>query len=102
MPTFVTVATTAELPSGERMVVEINGKAIAIFNVGDRYYAIADLCTHDEGPLADGELEGVVIECPRHGATFDITTGRVLSMPAINDVPRYETRVVDGEVQIGI
>jgi 3-phenylpropionate/trans-cinnamate dioxygenase ferredoxin component len=98
LSTFVTVATTDEIKPGERMVIEIDMHRIAVFNVGDRYYA----CTHDEGPLAEGELRDTVIECPRHGATFDITTGRALTMPATQSVPRYETRVVDGEVQIAV
>jgi len=102
MPKFVTVATTAELPPGERAVIELDNHYIAIFNVDNRYYAIEDLCTHDDGPLADGELTGYVIECPRHGATFDITTGAVLSFPAVKPVPRYETRVVDGQIQIAV
>ena len=102
MPKFVTVGTTAELPPGERAVVEIDNHYIAIFNVDNHYYAIEDLCTHDDGPLAEGELSDHVIACPRHGATFDITTGAVLSFPAVKPVPRYETRVVDDQVQIVI
>ncbi len=102
MANFVTVATVDELPPGSRTVVEIEGHYVAVFNVDGRYYAIEDRCTHDDGPLAEGELYGTVIECPRHGATFDITTGAVLSMPAIKPVPRYETRVVDGEIQIAV
>lgn len=102
MPTFVTVATTDEIKPGERMVIEVDLHRIAVFCVGDRYYAIEDMCTHDEGPLAEGELQGTVIECPRHGATFDLATGKALTMPATQPVPRYETRVVGGEIQIAI
>src|SRR5450631_3624810 len=94
MPEYVTVAAISELPnSGDRMVVEIDDHYIAIFNVDQKFYAIEDLCTHDDGPLAEGELHGTVIECPRHGATFDVTTGAVLSMPAIQSVPRYEVKI---------
>lgn len=100
MPSYITVASTHELPPGERTVVEINGHYIAIFNVDNHYYAIEDVCTHDDGPLAEGELYGTVIECPRHGATFDITTGAVLSFPAVKPVPRYQTRVEGTDVQI--
>lgn len=102
MPTFITVATTDEIKPGDRMVIEVDMHRIAVFNVDNRYYAIEDMCTHDEGPLAEGELRGTVIECPRHGATFDITNGKALTMPATQPAPRYETRVVDGEVQIAI
>lgn len=100
MAEYITVAQTSELPSGERIVVEVKGHYVAIFNVGGTYYAIEDLCTHDDGPLAEGELDGTDIECPRHGARFDIRTGAVLSMPAITPVPRYEVRVQGDEVQI--
>ncbi len=100
--TYVTVATTDELQPGNRTVVEVNGHYIAVFNVDQHYYAIEDVCTHDDGPLAEGELYGTVIECPRHGATFDITTGAVLSFPAIRPVTRYETRVEGSDVQIAI
>ena len=100
MPAYVTVATTAELMSGQRTVVEVNDHYIAIFNVDNKLYAIEDVCTHDDGPLAEGYLEGTTIECPRHGAHFDIRTGAVLSMPAIKPVPRYEVRVNGDEIQI--
>lgn len=102
MTRFITVATTEEVKPGDRIVLEVEAHVIALFNVDNRYYAIEDLCTHDEGPLAEGELDGTVIECPRHGAKFDITTGAVLSMPAVVPVPRYETRVEGNQVQIGL
>lgn len=101
MTDFVTVATTDELSPGERLVVEINRKWIAIFNVGGQYYAIEDMCTHDGGELADGELIGCEIVCSRHGARFDLRDGHVTHPPALVDVPSYETRIVGNEVQIG-
>ncbi len=100
MPEFVTVATTDEVKAGERIVVEVDDHYIAIFNVDSRYYAIEDVCTHDNGPLAEGTLEGTTIECPRHGARFDITTGKVLSMPAVKDVPRYQLQINGDNIQI--
>ncbi|MBZ0279699.1 MAG: non-heme iron oxygenase ferredoxin subunit [Anaerolineae bacterium] len=98
---FITVATTSEIPLGERIVVEIGRRWIAIFNVDGQYYAIEDRCTHDDGPLAEGELHDCIIECPRHGATFDIRTGKVLSAPALVDVPAFTVRVNNDEIQIG-
>lgn len=100
MPEIVTIGSAAELPPGERAVIEIGSHAIVVFNVDNRYYAIEDLCTHDDGPLADGELDGLIIECPRHGAQFDISSGAVRRLPAVKPVPRYEIRVVDGQLQI--
>lgn len=100
MAEYTTVATTAEVSVGERIVVEVKDHYVAIFNVDGKYYAIEDVCTHDDGPLAEGELYGTVIECPRHGATFDITTGKVLSFPAIKDVPAYAVQVQGEDIQI--
>ena len=100
MAEFITVATIDEIPPGERMVVELGRHWVAIFNVDGTYYAIEDVCSHDDGPLAEGELTGCIIECPRHGATFDITNGKVLTAPAIVDVPTYAVRVQGDNIQI--
>jgi 3-phenylpropionate/trans-cinnamate dioxygenase ferredoxin subunit len=102
MAEFITVAYAADFQSGDRIVVEIKGHNVAVFKVGDNFYAIEDLCTHDDGPLAEGDLHDTVIECPRHGATFDIRTGKVLSFPAITDVPHYDVKLIGDEVQIQI
>lgn len=100
MPEYVTVAKAADIASGERIVVEVKDRFIAIFNVGGTYYAIEDVCTHDDGPLAEGDLHEFEIECPRHGARFDIRTGKALSMPATQDVERFEVRVEGDDLQI--
>ncbi|PJF34805.1 MAG: biphenyl 2,3-dioxygenase [Candidatus Thermofonsia Clade 1 bacterium] len=100
MPEYVTVAKASEIKPGERIVVEVKERYIAIFNVSGAYYAIEDVCTHDDGPLAEGELHGFEIECPRHGARFDIRSGKVLSMPAVQDVARFEVRLEGDDLQI--
>lgn len=100
MVEFVTVAKTDEIKPGERLIIEFGRTWVAIFNVDGKYYAIEDVCPHDDGPLAEGELRGCVIECPRHGATFDITTGKVLTAPALVDVPTYAVQVKDNEIQL--
>jgi nitrite reductase/ring-hydroxylating ferredoxin subunit len=97
---YVTVATTDDIPVGDRIVVELGRHWVAIFNVDGQYYAIEDVCPHDDGPLAEGVLDNCVIECPRHGAKFDITTGKVLAPPALVDVPTYQIRVEGGDIQI--
>lgn len=102
MANFVKVAETGEIGPGERRVVEIDGLFIAVFNVGGNYYAIEDVCTHDDGPLAEGELDGYQIECPRHGARFDIRDGKVLSFPAVTPVPRYEVKVEEDDVLVDV
>lgn len=99
---FLDVASVDELKNGERMFLEIDGIPIVVLNIGDQYFAIGDLCSHDEGPLGEGELHNYELGCPRHGATFDVRSGRVLSLPAIVDIPAYPTRVVDGQLQIGL
>lgn len=99
---FITVASQAELPPGERIIIDIDGQAIAVFNIAGMYFAISDVCSHDDGPVAEGELVDHQIECPRHGARFDVRTGQALSLPAVVDIPAYPVRVLDGEVQIGL
>ena len=99
---YVAVATKDELPNGARKLLEIDGRPIAVFNVAGEYYAIADVCSHDDGPVAEGELEGYEIECPRHGARFEVRDGKVLSFPAIVDIPAYPVRVEGEEILVGL
>ena len=100
MAEWFTVAQSEALGPGERDVFDVEGYYIAVFNVGGTYYAIEDACTHDNGPLAEGELDGIEIECPRHGARFDLRTGEALSLPAVTPAKRFEVRVQDGAVQV--
>ncbi|RKH84749.1 non-heme iron oxygenase ferredoxin subunit [Corallococcus praedator] len=104
MKSFVAVLDLASDPlvSGERIVLEVQNHWVAIFNISDNYYAIEDVCTHDGGPLADGELDGVEIACPRHGARFDVKTGKHLGFPATKDAPHYLTRVQNNVLEIAI
>ena len=97
---WITVATTDDLPNGTRRILEIDGEPVAVFNIAGTYYAIADVCSHDDGPVAEGELDGFEIECPRHGARFDVRSGKVLTFPAIVDIPSYQVRLEGNEVQI--
>lgn len=99
---YVPVAPESELGNGERLFIEIDDYPIVIFNIAGSYFAIADLCSHDDGPLGDGELEGHIISCPRHGANFDIRNGKVLSLPAITDIPTYPVRIKAGDIFVGI
>lgn len=97
---FVTVAKVGEIPEGGVKVARIGDMPVAVFRLADGYYALEDVCTHDGGELASGFLEGDVIECPRHGARFDVKTGAVRSLPATAPVPRYEVKVVGDEIQV--
>ncbi len=76
MAGWLTVARAGEVPEGQVKVVTLGGRRLALCNVNGQHYAIDDVCTHDGGPLDQGELDGEEIECPRHGARFDVTTGR--------------------------
>lgn len=99
---YVSIGPDAELPEGKRIFVEIDQLLIAIFRVAGRLFAIADVCSHDDGPLGDGDLEGYEIVCPRHGARFDIRTGKATSLPAVIDIPSYPVRIVDGQIEVGL
>lgn len=100
MPEFITVATTDELKPGDRLVVEIDDRWVVVFNVGGEFYAIDDMCTHEEYYLSEGTLDGYSIECAKHGACFDVRTGEVLAPPAVVPVKTYQARVVGDEVQV--
>ena len=98
---YFPVAQEEELTDGERLFVEIDGVPIVMFRIGGKLYAISDACSHDDGPLGDGELEGMRIICPRHGAQFDVQTGKALSLPAVQDISAYPVRIVDHTIEIG-
>ncbi|HUE76258.1 MAG TPA: non-heme iron oxygenase ferredoxin subunit [Chloroflexota bacterium] len=102
MGEFVTVASTAEIPPGQSKRVVVKGKEIAIFNTGEGYHATGDVCSHDEASLSEGELFGNVVECPLHGARFDVRTGKALSLPAVYPVPTYTLRVEDDAIKVEI
>jgi 3-phenylpropionate/trans-cinnamate dioxygenase ferredoxin subunit len=99
---FVQIAAENEVGDGERLFVEIDKQPIVVFRVAGKLFAIGDVCSHDDGPLGDGEIEGDEIICPRHGARFDIHTGKVRSLPAVMDIPAYPVRVRNGQIEIGI
>ena len=99
---FLEIAPSSELPDGERLFVEIGGKPIVIFKIAGQYFSIADICSHDDGPVGEGKLDGYNITCPRHGAQFDVRTGKVVQMPAVVDIPAYPVRLMDGMIQLGI
>jgi 3-phenylpropionate/trans-cinnamate dioxygenase ferredoxin subunit len=98
---FLQIVEQSELPPGERLFVEVEGVPIVLFNVGGQFYAIGDVCTHDDGPLGEGELDGYCIRCPRHGARFDIRNGKALSLPAVEDTLSFPVRVVNGWIELG-
>ena len=101
MGEFVRAASTAEIAPGTCRLVVLKGKEIVLFNVGD-FYALGDLCTHEEGPLCEGEVEGFEVTCPWHGAKFDIRTGEVLQDPAYDAVARHNVRVTGAAIEVEV
>jgi 3-phenylpropionate/trans-cinnamate dioxygenase ferredoxin subunit len=99
---FTKVAPAKDITPGKMHVFTVKGQKIALANIGGLFYSIEDRCTHDDGPVAEGELRDAVIECPRHGATFDVKTGAALSMPAVVPVKTFETQVKDGDVYVNL
>ena len=100
MSSFVKVATRAELPPGAKNWSRSTAEPLPCSTSTVRFYAIDDVCTHDGGPLAEGELIGCEIECPRHGARFDVRTGRPLCMPAIEPVAVHAVEVRGDDIYV--
>jgi 3-phenylpropionate/trans-cinnamate dioxygenase ferredoxin subunit len=101
--TTISVCKLAELPQGEMRLVEVDGRKIGVFHCGDgELRAIEDRCSHDDGPLAEGEFDpaACTVECPRHGSLFDITTGKPKTLPAYRPVETFEVRVEDDQVKL--
>ena len=101
MADFVKVATVEEIPVGKSKLVEVDFVRVALFNLEGKIHAIEDVCTHDGGPLVEGEiLDGCQVMCPRHGARFDIRTGAALSFPAFEATNTYEVKIEGDDVLI--
>lgn len=101
MSEFVRVADAADIPPGAMKLVDVRNERIAVANVDGSFYAFSDECTHDGGPLSEGELEGTIVTCPWHFSCFDITTGAIVESPAEEVIATYETRVEDDAVFVG-
>ena len=102
MAEFVAVAKAGDIPVGQFKEVLVSGKALLICHAEGGFYAIDDTCTHDDGSLGDGWLEGFEIECPRHGARFDVRTGKVLCLPAAVPINSYAVKVEEDEVKVNV
>jgi 3-phenylpropionate/trans-cinnamate dioxygenase ferredoxin component len=94
------VCSIADVPAGEVRVVACDGRSLAMSNIDGELYAIDNVCTHDNGPLGEGQLRRGRIICPRHGASFDAKTGKVLSLPAVRDVRAYPVTVEGDDVYV--
>lgn len=99
---FVRAARISDIPPGRIKVVEVGEEDVALCNVGGEIYAVTNVCTHDDGPLGEGYLLGDEIECPRHGARFNVRTGEVKSLPAIVPIPTLEVKIEGEDVWVDV
>lgn len=98
---FERVSSVADIEAGNVRVFEVNGRSICVTNLdGEQFYAVDNLCTHDNGPLGEGRLADGTIECPRHGARFDVKTGAVRALPAVRPVRTYQVRVEGDDILV--
>ena len=100
----IDVCSAADLAEGEMRIVEAEGAKIGVFNCGGSLYAIEDRCSHDEGPLAEGEFDpsACTVECPRHGSLFDLTSGRPRTLPAYQPVRTYPVTIEDDTIKLEV
>jgi len=93
---FTKVASTDEIPSGRMKLVDVGGVPVAVANAGGTFYAFSNECTHDGGPLSEGELDGECVTCPWHFSRYRMTNGQVVRGPSVYDQPAYEVRPKEG------
>jgi 3-phenylpropionate/trans-cinnamate dioxygenase ferredoxin subunit len=97
---WIELGEASEVPMGQGVRFDIGDEPIAVWNVDGVYYATQDTCTHEETFLTEGDLWGDVIECPLHGAQFDVTNGEVLSLPAVVPLRTYPVKIEDGKLYV--
>lgn len=99
---WIAVAAVGDIPPGTTRVVQVGDRSLALCNVNGEFFAVQNLCTHDGGPLGEGVLFGYAIECPRHGARFDVRSGAVLALPAVRPIQTFKTRVQGGKIEVSL
>ena len=97
---FVNVASAADLKPNKMKAVNVNGQPILLVNLEGTYYAIGNKCTHMQCTLTNGELKGEIVQCPCHGSSFNVKTGKVVGGPAAVAEPKYEVKVENGQIMI--
>lgn len=97
---YVCVARVPDMPPGAMRRVTVDGHAVTLVNVDGSFFAVDDTCSHEEASLSTGTLSGQVVVCPKHGARFNVTTGRVLSLPAVRSLAVYPVRVEGEDVLV--
>jgi nitrite reductase/ring-hydroxylating ferredoxin subunit len=102
MPTRLSIGSLADFPDGRGVAVVAGGRRVAVFRLGERIFAIDNVCTHNRMPLADGLVRDAVVQCRTHGARFDLATGAAVRGPARKPVRTYAVHVVDEIVEIEV
>ena len=102
MTHFVKVARTDDIKPGQARLVDARGRQIALFNINGEFFAIDNMCTHEQASLAEGEISGHEVTCPLHGAKFDVRTGGFLGPPAYDDVACYSVRVMGPDIEVDV
>ncbi len=97
---WLRVAGLGEVQPGTLRSVTAGGTDLVLANVDGEVYALEDMCSHEEYPLSDGDLEGTEVECMLHGARFDVCTGRATRLPAVRPVKSYDVEIRDGDIYI--
>jgi nitrite reductase (NADH) small subunit len=101
MAQLVRVARTSEIPVGQGRMFEVGGRQVAVFNLDGQFYAIDNVCRHQGGPLAEGELDGCVVTCPWHGWTYDVTSGQSPDDPDTH-VQQFEVKIEGGDILVAV
>jgi len=102
MSDFTKVATKSELGPGKKLLVEADERLVILFQVGEDYFCLDDVCTHDGGTLSDGAFDGFEIACPRHGAKFDVRCGKAICMPATQSTGAHEVKIEGDDILVKI
>lgn len=99
---FTRVLGAQDVVEGRPVLVVVGDTEVAVFRVGEEFFAIDDLCSHAEASLVEGDQYEYIIECPRHGGRFDIRTGKAKHFPAFSPVRTFPVKVEDGDLYVDI
>jgi len=98
---YIKVCSIKDIQSGERLFFTVGEESLVLLNIDNKFFALADKCSHDDGPLGDGQVDNCEIICPRHGAKFQLSTGKATKMPAIIDIPAFPVKIVNDQILVG-